>query len=164
MRLCRILRRVRRSDTKRDQPVLGLLAQAVEQIYSMVVSGNHRSVERDRTLSVTSPTTNRSEGASIADGSHRELVLDGTVSKTIDAVGSHLPDLLSDVVSPGHDNVGTQIPNQLFVGTRRVSDDTKPVRLRELHDVAPVASRGTGDGHGLARLQSERTGRATDVP
>ena len=56
MRLRRMLRRVRRGDAKGDEPALGLLAQAVEQIHSMVVFANHRSVEGDSTLAVPNPT------------------------------------------------------------------------------------------------------------
>ena len=151
MRVRGMLRLVCRGDSEGDEPLLGLLPQAVEQIGSMVVLANARSVEDDRTLVATAPATHRGEGAAVADGSRGELVLDSAVSEAIKAVGGHVPDLLADVVSTGHDDVGAQIPNQLFVGTRRVGDDAEPVRLRELHDVAAVASYGARDGHGLSR-------------
>jgi len=46
-----------------------------------------------------SPTTPHGpEGATIADGSHRAIVLDGAVSEAIDVVGDYLSELCCDVV------------------------------------------------------------------
>ena len=117
MRFRRILRRVRRGDTKRDQPVLGLLAQAVKKIYSMVVFTNHGSVEGNPALAAAGPTTHRREGTPVADSSHRKLALDGTVCEAVDTIGCRVPDLRGDVVAPRHDDVGAEVPDQLFVGT-----------------------------------------------
>ena len=121
----------------------------------MIIVAHHRSVERYPALAVTSPAAHRCEGTAVAKSSHRELVLNCTVSETIDALRGDRSDLRGDVVSTAHNNVGPQVTNELFVGARSVGYNAKALGFRKLHDVAAVASCRAGDGHGLAWLQSK---------
>ena len=83
MRLGRLLRRIRGSDPHRHQPVLGLLAQLVEQIGAMVVVEDQRHVERDVALPVPAPAAHAGELPAVANRANREFILHGAVGQRV---------------------------------------------------------------------------------
>ena len=115
MRLGRLLRRIRRSDPHRHQPVLRLLAQLVEQVGAMVVAEDQRHVEADLALPVPAPAANAGELPAVANRANREFILHGPVGQRVNPVRRDLPDLLGDVVAARHHDVGAQVTHQLLV-------------------------------------------------
>ena len=155
MRLRRLLHRVGRGDPQCDESSLSLFPQLVEKIGAMVVIAHHRAVERYPALCVASPAAHGCEGASVANGSDREFVLNGAVGETINPVWEDRADLCGDVVPPADDDVDAKVTNQLLVGCRGVCDDAKSVCFSKLHDVAAIASCRAGDGKRLAWIEGK---------
>ena len=115
MRLGRLLRRIRRSDPHRHQPLLSLPAQLVDQIGAMVVAEDQRHVERDLALAVPPPATHAGELPAVANRANREFILHRAVGQRVNPLRRDLPDLLGDVVAARHHDVGAQIAHQLLV-------------------------------------------------
>ena len=71
-------------------------------------------MERDPPLAGARPAAHGGERAAVADGSHRELILDGAVGETVDAVRGNRADLGGDVVPTANDDVSPKVTNQRF--------------------------------------------------
>src|SRR5947209_2802804 len=111
MRLRRLFHRVGRGDPQCDESSLSLVPQLVEEIGAMVIVADHGAMERYPALFVASPAAHRGERAAVANGSHREFILDRAVGETVYAVRGNRADLNGDVVPAANDNVGAKVTN-----------------------------------------------------
>src|SRR5687767_6197057 len=105
MRLGCLLRRECRGDAQRDQSILDLLTQPIQQIRSMVVVAHRCPVKGDSAL-VAAPATHRRKGAAVSNRADGEPALKRTIRKTVDSVGCDLAYLCGDVIPPRNDDIG----------------------------------------------------------
>src|SRR5262245_59826734 len=152
MRLGCLLRRERRRDAQCDEPILDLLTQPIQQISTVVIAADRCLVKGNSAL-VAAPATHGHEAAAVPYRANGEFALKRTVGKAVDAIGRDPADLRGDVIASRNDDIGAQRTNELFISGRGISDDMKPVRLRELYYVTAVAPCRARDSQSLASPQ-----------
>lgn len=105
MRLGCLLRREGRGDAQRDESILGLLTQPIQQIRPVVVVA-HRCPAKNDSAFVAAPATHGREAASVSNRADGEPALKRAIRKTVDPVGCDLADLCGDVIPPRNDDIG----------------------------------------------------------